>query len=204
MRSARLSAETAEFLISVETEIGLILLLFIIGLEIDLRELGRLGRSMLALGVGQFVINSLLGLAFFAWLGYRVAAGRFDLVYAGAGATSELHDLAAWTAGIAAALRPGGGLVLHEHHPVALCVDALGRWREDYFEGEIANMTRERIELSTQPTHFFPLGQVVTALVAGGLAIRSLEELRPERRWGPPSPDDRIPATYLLLAEKRI
>jgi Kef-type K+ transport system membrane component KefB len=62
-------------------EIGLILLLFIIGLEIDLRELRRLGRSMLALGVGQFLINSLLGLAFFAWLGYRVAEGRFDLVY---------------------------------------------------------------------------------------------------------------------------
>ncbi|MGH7367323.1 MAG: cation:proton antiporter [Candidatus Rokuibacteriota bacterium] len=63
------------------SEIGLILLLFIIGLEIDLRELRRLGRSMLALGVGQFVINSLLGLAFFAWLGHRVAEGRFDLIY---------------------------------------------------------------------------------------------------------------------------
>lgn len=54
------------------SEIGLILLLFIIGLEIDLRELERLGRSMLALGVGQFVVNALLGVAFFSWLGYRV------------------------------------------------------------------------------------------------------------------------------------
>jgi Kef-type K+ transport system membrane component KefB len=63
------------------SEIGLILLLFIIGLEIDLRELRRLGRSMLVLGAGQFVINALLGLAFFAWLGYRMAEGRFDLVY---------------------------------------------------------------------------------------------------------------------------
>ncbi len=62
-------------------EIGLILLLFIIGLEIDLRELRRLGRSMLALGVSQFVINALLGLAFFSWLGYRVGGGRFDLLY---------------------------------------------------------------------------------------------------------------------------
>jgi len=63
------------------SEIGLILLLFIIGLEIDLRELRRLGRSMLALGVGQFVINALLGLAFFAWLGYRSGGGNFDLLY---------------------------------------------------------------------------------------------------------------------------
>jgi Kef-type K+ transport system membrane component KefB len=71
------NAESIELI----SEIGLILLLFIIGLEIDLRELQRLGRSMLVLGVGQFVINALLGLAFFAWLGYRVAEGRFDLIY---------------------------------------------------------------------------------------------------------------------------
>ncbi|HEY7037722.1 MAG TPA: cation:proton antiporter [Methylomirabilota bacterium] len=62
-------------------EIGLILLLFIIGLEIDVRELRRLGGSMLGLGVGQFVICSLLGIPFFWWLGYRVEGGHFDLVY---------------------------------------------------------------------------------------------------------------------------
>ena len=71
------SAENIELI----AEIGLIFLLFIIGLEIDVRELRRLGGSMLSLGVGQFVINSLLGLAFFGWLGYRVAGGHFDLVY---------------------------------------------------------------------------------------------------------------------------
>jgi SAM-dependent methyltransferase len=130
--------------------------------------------------------------------------GRFDIVYTGAGATAELQDLAAWASGIAGALRPGGGFVLYEHHPVALCIDPLGRWREDYFEGEIANMTRERVELTPTPTHFFPLGEVVTRIVAAGLAIRSLDELRGERRWGPPSADDRIPANYLLLAERRI
>ncbi len=63
------------------SEIGLILLLFIIGLEIDLRELRRLGRSMLALGVGQFVINVLLGLVVFRWLGYGMGGGNFDLLY---------------------------------------------------------------------------------------------------------------------------
>lgn len=71
------NAESIELI----SEIGLILLLFIIGLEIDLRELARLGRSMIALGVAQFVINALLGLAFFAWLGYRIADARFDLLY---------------------------------------------------------------------------------------------------------------------------
>jgi Kef-type K+ transport system membrane component KefB len=72
---------TSEQSIELIAEIGLILLLFIIGLEIDLRELRRLGRSMLAVGVGQFAINALLGLAFFGWLGYRLGAGHFDLLY---------------------------------------------------------------------------------------------------------------------------
>src|SRR5262245_45257472 len=62
------------------SEIGLILLLFIIGLEIDVRELRRLGTSTLILGVSQFGINALLGLAFFAWLGYA-RTGRFDRAY---------------------------------------------------------------------------------------------------------------------------
>ena len=63
------------------SEIGLIFLLFIIGLEIDLRELRRLGQSVLALGVGQFAINAVLGLAFFGWLGYGAGGGTFDLYY---------------------------------------------------------------------------------------------------------------------------
>ncbi|HXJ81724.1 MAG TPA: cation:proton antiporter [Candidatus Methylomirabilis sp.] len=71
------SAESSELI----SEIGLIFLLFIIGLEIDLRELRRMGRSLLALGVGQFVINALLGLVFFSWLGYHAGGGSFDLYY---------------------------------------------------------------------------------------------------------------------------
>jgi SAM-dependent methyltransferase len=177
------------------------------------RELARLGALVTAVdsdgdALAELIDDAPPGVAAVhadpQQLPLELRRSRFDLVYAGAGSTSELRDLPAWAAGIAAALRPGGGLVLHEYHPVALCVDPLGRWREDYFDGEIANMTRERIELSLQPVRFFPLGQVVTGMIGAGLAIRSLEELRPERRWGPPSPDERIPATYLLLAEKRI
>jgi len=67
--------------IEIISEIGLIFLLFIIGLEIDIRELRRLGRPMLVLGVGQFVINALLGLVFFRWLGYGAGGGNFDLYY---------------------------------------------------------------------------------------------------------------------------
>jgi Kef-type K+ transport system membrane component KefB len=72
---------TSEESIELISEIGLILLLFIIGLEINLRELARLGRPMTILGVSQFVLNTLLGLLFFAQLGYRMGGGRFDLLY---------------------------------------------------------------------------------------------------------------------------
>lgn len=72
------SSEASVELIS---EIGLILLLFIIGLEIDLREVRRLGRSVLILGGSQFTINVLLGLVFFTRLRYGVEGGRFDLIY---------------------------------------------------------------------------------------------------------------------------
>lgn len=67
--------------IELTSEIGLILLLFIIGLEINLRELTRLGKAMLTLGVVQFVVCALLGGVAFRLLGYTNGDGRFDLLY---------------------------------------------------------------------------------------------------------------------------
>ncbi|EMO51705.1 cation:proton antiporter [Leptospira noguchii] len=62
------------------SEIGLILLLFIIGLEIDLKELARMGKSMFVLGIVQFVFCVLSGLLFFKWI-LAGSTGRFDLLY---------------------------------------------------------------------------------------------------------------------------
>lgn len=63
------------------SEIGLIFLLFIIGLEIDLRELAKMGRTMAILGFIQFAGCVVLGLAFFKPLGFVLGGGRFDLLY---------------------------------------------------------------------------------------------------------------------------
>lgn len=63
------------------SEIGLLFLLFIIGLEINLKELLRMGRSMLALGVIQFA--GCAGLAFLVFstlLGSRFT-GAYDMLY---------------------------------------------------------------------------------------------------------------------------
>lgn len=72
---------TNEASIELISEIGLILLLFIIGLEIDVRELVRMGRGMFVIGVAQFGGCVLLGLAFFSLLPAPLGEGRFDLLY---------------------------------------------------------------------------------------------------------------------------
>jgi ubiquinone/menaquinone biosynthesis C-methylase UbiE len=109
---------------------------------------------------------------------------RFDLVYAGPGSLLQLTDLDEWLHEIAAALRPGGELLLFEEHPVALCVDGLMHWRESYFD-----------EGSRR------LGQIVNAATRAGLTLRALEEY-PARSEGFRRHDARIPGTFLLYARK--
>lgn len=60
-------------------EIGLIFLLFIIGLEIQLPELARLGKATLVVGVAQFVGCAALAALAFWPLGF--AGGEFTLLY---------------------------------------------------------------------------------------------------------------------------
>ncbi len=62
------------------SEIGLILLLFIIGLEINLRELLKMGRKMLILGTAQFAGCVLIGLLLLRAV-VPSAGGQFDLLY---------------------------------------------------------------------------------------------------------------------------
>ena len=79
-----------------------------------------------------------------------------------------------WAAGVAAALRPGGVLLLHDEHPAAACLDAFGRWRGDYFAST-------------------GVGELVDAVTGAGLVLRGLEE------W--PGKDARVPSHLVLAAE---
>ena len=101
--------------------------------------------------------------------------GRWDLVYLGAGSLARLRNLDQWAGGVAAALRPGGLLLLHDQHPAAACLDAFGRWRGDYFATT-------------------GLGTVVSAVTGAGLALRGLEE------W--PGRNARIPSHLVLSAAR--
>ena len=101
--------------------------------------------------------------------------GRFDVVY------SAIGDLEPWAAGIAAALRAGGELIVHDEHPVLACLDDMLHWREDYF----APGSRR-------------LGELVTALVSAGLVIQSIEELPGHDPLLPQA--RRVPGELVLVA----
>jgi SAM-dependent methyltransferase len=131
--------------------------------------------------------------------------GRFDLVLTEGGVLVWLHDLDAWATGIADALRPGGRFFLSEEHPVAMCVDAEGRWVDDYFdESTSADVGWGHFELigepATEPKYerLWRLGQVVTALAQAGLRIETLDE-RPGNWRGTAA---RVPGSFTLLASK--
>jgi SAM-dependent methyltransferase len=116
----------------------------------------------------------------------QLRRGRFDLVYSGEGVLDGLIDLDGWAAGIAAALREQGELLVFDDHPVADCVDGLLRWRSDYFRDP------------GDPDRLWRMGQVVSALARAGLHVEALEEYpggTSRRRH-----DRRIPATFLLYA----
>jgi SAM-dependent methyltransferase len=109
--------------------------------------------------------------------------GRFDLVLAGE-ALDVVDDLDQWLAGIASALKPGGRLVLYDHHPVSAAVDALGHWRDNYFDD-----SHLRLE------------QVVDAVLAAGFHLVRLAEFQSLYNWI--QRDRRVPWELALIAERR-
>jgi Kef-type K+ transport system membrane component KefB len=72
--------------IEVIAEVGLMFLLFIIGLEIDLKQLRASGKPVIATGLAQFLLCTGLGLLFYTALGFRVGddapfGGPFGVIY---------------------------------------------------------------------------------------------------------------------------
>jgi Kef-type K+ transport system membrane component KefB len=76
-----LSLVKSEESIEIISEMGLIFLLFIIGLEINLRELARMGRTMIVLGVSQFALSVAIGLLALQFLGSYIESSKFGLIY---------------------------------------------------------------------------------------------------------------------------
>lgn len=80
------SAESIEAI----SHLGLIFLLFMIGLEIDLKKIASAGKSITLTAGVQIFGGALLGVAFFSLLGFGIGGGRWDALYlAVAGALSS-------------------------------------------------------------------------------------------------------------------
>jgi Kef-type K+ transport system membrane component KefB len=67
--------------ITVISELGLIFMLFMIGLEIDLKKIVRAGKVILFAAGGQLLGGCLLGVLFFAGIGLSLGGGHFDALY---------------------------------------------------------------------------------------------------------------------------
>lgn len=67
--------------IEIISEIGLILLLFIIGLELDVKALFASGKQLLFAGFGQFLLCVAMGVGLFTAMGYGLAGASSDGLY---------------------------------------------------------------------------------------------------------------------------
>ncbi|HKH02354.1 MAG TPA: cation:proton antiporter [Bradyrhizobium sp.] len=67
--------------ISIISELGLIFMLFMIGLEIDLKKIVRAGPVILFAAGGQLVGGCVLGILFFVAIGLSMYGGGFDALY---------------------------------------------------------------------------------------------------------------------------
>ena len=65
------------------SELGLIFLLFMIGLEIDLKKIISAGTSILVTGASQILGGAVAGVAFFYLIGFPLSAGKWDALYLG-------------------------------------------------------------------------------------------------------------------------
>ncbi len=117
-----------------------------------------------------------------------VALGRrsFDVVYVSLGALCWLPSVDRWASQVAALLRPGGRLYLHDGHPLAWALSDEGLVIEhDYFEADApfvddsdstyTDTSRPLLNARTYEWNH-GLGETVTALIDHGLRIDRLEE----------------------------
>ena len=69
--------------VAIISELGLIFLLFMIGLEIDLKKIISAGTSILVTAASQILGGTVAGIAFFYLIGYPITSGRWDALYLG-------------------------------------------------------------------------------------------------------------------------
>lgn len=69
--------------VSTISELGLLFLLFMIGLEIDLKKIMSAGRTILVTAASQIIAGCIVGIGFFWALGFPLTGGKWDALYLG-------------------------------------------------------------------------------------------------------------------------
>jgi Kef-type K+ transport system membrane component KefB len=77
---------SSEESITTIAELGLIFLLFMIGLEIDLKKIIRAGAVILGTGAVQIIGGCIIGIVFFRLIGLPMGGGHWDALYLGVAA----------------------------------------------------------------------------------------------------------------------
>ena len=144
-----------------------------------------------------------------------------DLLYTGRGSLVWLQDLDAWAAVLHRLLAPDGRLVLFEGHPIEWLFDADedGHWVAtdyDYFAGPEASkgwapeyIDRLSVDEADQSWKFaraWTLGEILTALLGGGLTLERIAEHATDW-WGGHADvrleeRNRIPLSFSVLGRR--
>lgn len=154
-----------------------------------------------------------------------LAPDQFDLVYVSLGALCWLPSVSAWATQVAALLRPGGRLYLHDVHPVAWALAEEDLTVEhtyfeeaepfvDDFDGTYTDASTLIANTRTYEWNH-SIGEIVTAVLANGLHLDRLEEhdwtVSPrypwlersnDGRWLTPHGATRVPLSFTLTATK--
>ena len=142
----------------------------------------------------------------------------FDVVYIGTGGICWVPDLDDWLAGVRSALKPGGRLLIAEHHPFWETMGVAGDRQlmvlSDYFgnttlpeHDDTTKFAIGHIETSddedTLQSFVWGIGAIVSALIRHDFRIVALVELpRPDMFRGLGEAANCVPAVYRLLAER--
>ncbi|MFB6723436.1 class I SAM-dependent methyltransferase [Kribbella sp. NPDC056345] len=141
-----------------------------------------------------------------------------DLIYLSWGAICWVPDLTTWATVIADRLRPGGSLLLADHHPIWEVLAVTGpdtlTVTTDYFGRSTPRATINNAKLpvgardtATPPpfTAFvWPPSDIITALLAAGLQLTHFTESPiPDMYPGLGAPAH-LPATYLIRATRNV
>lgn len=143
----------------------------------------------------------------------------FDLVYISTGGLCWVPDLDDWLIGVRSTLKPGGRMLIAEHHPLWEMMGVVGDRQlivlRDYFEKQdlppIRDASKAAIGFAetsdneyTLHSFIWGIGAVVSALIKHDFQIEALVELPyPDMYRNLGEAADCLPAVYRLMAKCR-